>query len=228
MSYTFLDQQNKLSRLLGDANTSSDDAFPLDDRKKEINRGEVQFAKDTKMLMKKITGTVSNQAISLPSDWFETYVLVVNNDNFTNDREISLQEYERWVDSGLDKYYLAGDANGDDAINFINANQDGLAYILWYFYFPTTELSDDTDVSEFREIFREASVYYAAAELLDQIGKTQLSLKHRASYEALVQEGIVWANRRYINRQLARPDIMDDFDHEEPQVDIQGKWPEHY
>ena len=83
MSYTFLDQQNKLSRLLGDANTSSDDAFPLDDRKKEINRGEVQFAKDTKMLMKKITGTVSNQEISLPSDWFETYVLVVNNDNFS-------------------------------------------------------------------------------------------------------------------------------------------------
>lgn len=224
MSFQFSDQLNKLARLLGDDNTSSDDAFPLADRKKEINRGEVQFAKDSKILLKKVTDTVSSQQISLPSDWFETFVLVVNNDNFTNDREISLQEYERYIDSGGDYFYLFGDTNGDLAINFINSNQDSQTYILWYFWFPTTELDGDTDVSPIQESFREASVYYAASELLDQIGKTQLSLKHRASYEALVQEAMLYSESRYLNRKLARPDMESFFEGEEPQIDIQGKY----
>jgi hypothetical protein len=226
MAFTFANAQSKLSRLIGDSNTSTDDPFPLADRKKELNRGEVQFAKDTKMLLKKATGTVSSQTIAIPSDWLETHVLVVNDDVFTNDREISLTEWERYKDAGGDWFYLWGDTSGDNAINFLTANQDSKSYALYYFYFPTTELDADGDISEFPEFFREASVYYAASEFMDQIGKTQLSLKHRQAYEALVQEGMVYAERRYMNKQLARPDIFNNFeDVEEPQVDIQGKWP---
>ncbi len=76
MSYAFSDQQSKLSSLLGDSNTSTDDMFPLAQRKKEINRGELQFALDARDLKEYATGTVSGMQIAVPADWFENFCLI--------------------------------------------------------------------------------------------------------------------------------------------------------
>ena len=44
MAYTFLDAQNKLSSLLGDSNTGTNNMYPLADRKAELNNAELDFA----------------------------------------------------------------------------------------------------------------------------------------------------------------------------------------
>ena len=79
MSYAFSDQQSKLSSLLGDSNTDTDSMFPITQRKKEINRGEWQFAVDALDLKEYATSTVSSGQIALPSDWIQTHILIVNN-----------------------------------------------------------------------------------------------------------------------------------------------------
>lgn len=227
VAMTFSEQQSMLSRLLGDSNTSTDDQWPLADRKFEINRGEVQFSKDTKMLMGYETSTVADQKISIPSDWLETFVLVVNDYVFTNDREISLTEYERYVNSGGDYYYYWVDASNNKLLNFINTNQDDQTYKLWYFRRVSTALSGDDDLSVFPDEFREASVYYAAYRLLKQVGLTDLANDKYAEYLKLVEEGKVYAQKLYINKEKATPDMGYDYQ-EEPQIDIQGKWPVRY
>lgn len=223
MSLTFANQQSKLSRLLGDSNTGSDDQWPIADRKKELNRGEVQLAIDAKDLMMYATSTVASQLISVPSDWVETYVLVINNVVITNDREISLTDYERWYNwAGTNPYYYFWpDASGNLQLNFISSNVNGQTYKLWYFRKPTTELSGDSDESLHQDEFREGPVYYAAAELLRQIGQNSLADRYQAEYARVVAKADAWARKLYVNKEYARPDFGPMVD--QVSTDIQGR-----
>jgi len=207
MSYTFSDQQSKLSSLLGDSNTGSDDMFPLAQRKKEINRGELQFAKDSLLLKEYATGTVASAEISVPSDWLKTFVLIVNNQVITNDREISIKDYERYYNySGTPPYYYFWEFSGTRKIKFIGSST-GQTYLLYYFRKPTTELSSDSDTSVFPEEYREASVYYAAAELLQQIGKHEQSNKYRQMYFEFVRKAMLDGEAHYLDKQYPVPDV---------------------
>ena len=223
LEMTFLEQQDSLARELGDPNSTTDDQWPLVDRKFEINFGELQFAKDTKMLLRIKTGTVTDKKIAIPSGWIETYVLVVNNKTFTNNKEISLTEYEKFVNSGGDHYYYWTDESGNRLLNFINTNQDDQEYRLYYFGKPTVELTADGDTSIFPSEFRKASVLFAAFTLLKQIGMTELSATKFGEYQKLVAEGESYSKKLYRNIENATPEICDD---EEPQIDRQGKYPQ--
>jgi len=211
MSYTFSDQQSKLSSLLGDPNTSSDDMFPLAQRKKEINRGELRFARDSKIYRNFATGTVSSKQLAVPSDWMETYMLIVNNKVITNDREVSLADWERYYDwAGEDPYYYFWEFSGSKLLKFLASNGiNSQTYNWYYFAKPTTELDLDADVSVFPEEYREASVYYAASELMKQIGKTELAVQYLAVYGAFVQNAMDDIAKDHIKKELARPDFGD-------------------
>lgn len=223
MSYTFLNQQNKLSSLLGDSNTTSDDMFPIAVRQKEINRGEWQLAVDAKDLFGYATGTVSSLTIAVPSDWVDTHVLIVNNVVIDNDREIALQDWQRYYNwGGTDPYYYFWDSgSGTLNINLLGSNANGQTYKLFYFKKPTTELSADSDTSLHQEEFREASVYYAASELMRQIGKAQQAMEYRQVYESFVARADAWARKKYIKKEYARPDFGPFYDFN--QTDTQGK-----
>lgn len=218
MSYTFLDQKNKLASLLGDANTDTDSQWPLASRVKEINRGEVHFARDTNILREYATGTVADGEIDVPSDWIETYVLMIGDYLVTGKDEISIFDIERY-DSGQfpPKYYM-WEFSGTRKMKFVGT-VNGETYKLWYFKKPTTELSDDTDVSLLPEEYREASVYYAAAELLDQIGNHEIADLHRRSYSNLAEKAISDVEKQYIKRDVPSPDLGEDTASE---IDHQG------
>lgn len=208
MGMTFTQQKSKLSRLLGDANTSSDDAWPLADREFEINRGELMFAKDSKSLFKQTTGTVSGQAISLPSDYYGMHILVVDDIVLTNDQEMPLADYGRFIDSGDDRYYFWVNTSGTRQINFIDANTNSKTYRLYYFGKPTTDLSADADESPFQDEYRECSVYYAAAQLLPQVGKTQLAVYYQQQYDQIAAEARRISEERVKSVIKAMPDIL--------------------
>lgn len=221
MSYTFSDQQSKLSFLLGDPNTSSEDMFPLATRKKELNRGELQFSLDAKNLREYASGTVASNEISIPSDWLETFLLIVGSYQITNNREVSLKDYERYsAFSGMPPYYYFWEFSGTRKIKFFGS-ATGQAYYLYYFKKPTTELSSDSDVSLHPEEYREGPVYYAASELLKSIGKHQESSIFRAYYDSLVQKAKEEVQRSYINKELAVPDLGNDY--ETYSTDISGR-----
>lgn len=206
MSYTFLDQQTKLSQLLGDSNTGTDDQFPLTIRKKELNRGELQYAKDTKIIHEKATGVVASAQIALPSDFLEIYTLVVNNYVITRDREISVKDWERWYNySGNIAVYYISEESGVRYIKFLGS-VNGLAYTLYYIKRPVTELSGDTEVSLFPEEFREAPVFYAASQLFQQLGKTQLADRYLSVYLKLVRDGQAYVENLYLDKMYAVPD----------------------
>lgn len=209
---TFLQQQSKLSRLLGDANVSSSDQWPSADRMVELNRGELQFARDSKSLLGYTTGTVASQAITVPSDWLETYVLTVTEGGLdivlTSDREVSIQDWERYQNSGYHYYYYWVDSSGVRKLNFVDSATDGETYKLWYFRKPTTSLSADADESVHTDEYREASVYYAASELLEQVGKTENAAQYRLKYQYFVDKAKNETEMHYINKQYPRPDIL--------------------
>lgn len=207
MSLAFSDQQSKLSSLVGDSNTGADDAFPLAQRKLEINRGELQFAKDTHLLKNYATSTVSSSEISVPSDWLETFTLIVNNYVVKDDREVSVQDYERFYNySGQPPYYYYWEFSGTRKIKFFG-DVNGQTYYLYYFSKPTTALSDDTDESLFPDEYREASVYYAAAELLQQQGKHEQSDKYRLVYANFVRSAKKDGESLFITKNYAQPDL---------------------
>ncbi len=207
MSYLFSDMQSKLSGLLGDSNTAVSDMFPLANRKKEINRGEMQFAKDTYLAKEYATGTISSAQIAMPSDWLETFVLIVNNYIITNDREVSIKDYDRYYNyTGNPPYYYYWEFSGIRYIKFFGAST-GQTYKLYYFKKPSIELSSDSDVSIFSEEFREAPAYYAAAELLQQVGKQQTSDKYRQIYMNFVREAQKKSERTFIDKQYPVPDV---------------------
>jgi hypothetical protein len=210
MAYTFGDQLDKLSVLLGDPNTSTDDAFPLATRKKEINRGELRFARDTKALTEYATGTVSGNSITIPSDWIETFILVIDDEVVTNDKEISLSDYGRYHEDTSEYYHYIWEVSGTKYIYFFNSSASGKTYKLWYFKKPTTELSATTDTSSFPEEYREASVFYAAAQLLNQIGKVSLAQKYMTDYATYVTQATQDIEKHRINKEYPRPDFGDD------------------
>ena len=209
MSYSFLDAQNKLSVLLQDSNSGNDDAWPLTLRKKELNRGELQFAKDTKLVRNKATGTLdATNKLALPSDWLETTCLIVNGYVLNSDREIAIQDYENYKNySGAKPYFYMSQESGTRYFVFLGA-VTGVDYSLFYVAKPSTELSGDSDTSIFAEEFREASVYYAAGQLLQQVGKSEYADRYLGIYVKLVRDGQAQAETLYMTRQSANPEAQ--------------------
>lgn len=206
MSYVFSDQQSKLSQLLGDDNTGTTDQFPLAARKKEINRGEMQFCKDSHIVREKATGTISGGSITLPSDCLQIHVLIVNNYVITRDREISIEDYERYYNyAGAIPVYYISEESGVRYIKLIGSTT-GLTYSLYYFKKPSTELSSDSDTSILPEEYREASVYYAASELLRQIGNNEIANVYFQRYLQIVRDAQKYAEELYMSKKYARPD----------------------
>lgn len=207
MSYTFSDAQSKLSVLLQDSNTGTDDAWPLAIRKKELNRGELQFAKDTKIYRNKATGTLdATNKLAVPSDWLETVCLIVNNYVLNSDREIAVKDYDRYrTYNGTYPFFYMTQESGTRYFVFLGS-VTGVAYALHYIARPTTELDGDTDTSVLPEEYREAPVYYAAAQLLQQVGKSEYADRYLSIYTRLVRDGQEYAERTYMSKQYANPD----------------------
>jgi hypothetical protein len=146
---TFVDQQTLLSVLLGDSNTSTDDAYPLTTRKLFLNRGELQFGKDTKLVRERVTGTISGTSLAVPSDWLETVELIVNSVSLGTNNEVSIQDYDRYYTSGSSyPYYYMSEESGSRYFKFFGSS-NGQTYILYYIKKPTTALSSDSDESIF-------------------------------------------------------------------------------
>ena len=219
----FEEQLNFLSELLGDPNTSTDDMFPLARRKKAINRGEIQFAIDSKSIKEYATGTVASDEITLPSNWVDTFILVVDNKPISFRREMSLANWERHYQGSVDEpiSYL-WEFSGVKKIKFMTTSGlNGKTYQLWYYKKPTTELSDNTDESIMLDEFREASVYWAAHRLLQQIGKSSLSDRMFQQYTLLVQKAILQTGRDLVEHLPAVPDLGD---YGYSYTDRQGQW----
>ncbi len=183
--------------------------WPLAIRNKELNRGEWQLAVDSKDLMGYQSGNIdSSNTITLPTDWIETYLFIVNNQVITNRLEISLADWERYYNySGTPPYYYYWtDVAGTHNINLIGT-VDTLLYQLYYFKKPTSELSLSTDISLHQEEFREIPVYYAASELIRQVGKNAIADEYRTIYEAGVIKAQTWSEKRYIRKEYANPDF---------------------
>lgn len=207
MSYVFSDQQAKLSSLLGDSNTATDDMWPLSVRKKELNRGELQFAKDALYLGEYVTGAVASNEISLPANWLKTFSLVVNNVQISDEREISINDYERYYNyAGSPPYFYYWRFSDTRKIKFIG-NVNGQTYALYYFKRPTTELDADADVSIHDEEYREAPCFYAASQLLSQIGKTQMADRYMSQYMKLVRDAQLLAEQHFLRKDYPHPDV---------------------
>jgi hypothetical protein len=206
MSYVFSDQQSKLSSLLGDSDTDSDAMFTLAIRKKEINRGELNFALDSRCIVENATGTIASGEISVPSDWIDTYMLIIDDKVITNDNEVALQDWERWVNwNGSPPKYYFWEFSGTRKIKILPSSNVG-SYSLYYFKRPVTELSADGDVSLLAEEYREGPVFFAASELLTQIGKTEMADYYRNKYDHWVGRAKMECEKKYVNKQYARPD----------------------
>ena len=223
MSYSFLNQQDKLSHLLGDNDTSSESMFPLAIRKKELNRGEMQFAVLSKCIKEYATATVSDKKIAVPSDWIATAYLIVGGVVITNDREISLSQWERYKDwSGDRPFYYFWEFSGIREIRFLGStNINSQTYELYYFKKPTTELDADGDTSLAPEEYREAPAYYAAGELLLTMGKTNLASVFKNEFATRTLIAKSEHSDKFIDQELPRPDFGPGTDI--AQNDIQGQ-----
>jgi len=207
----FAEQQAFLSELLGDPNTSLDDAWPLARRKKAINRGEIQFAIDAKCVKEYATSTISDNELDLPSDWIETFVLVIDNKTISTKREMALINWGRHYSGGPDDpVYYIWEFSGTKKMKFMStAGFNGKTYYLWYFKKPTTALNADTDESIIADEFREGSVYFAAHRLFQQIGRTELSDRYLKQYSLYISKAIIQTGKEYLDNKPAVPDIGD-------------------
>lgn len=213
MSYTFLDMQGKLSNLLGDPNTSTNDQWPLADRKKELNRGEMRFCLETKLVREYVSSTIASMAIDFPTDMLEIVALYIVSGtqqwHITNDREIAVTDIERYAAYGGDTpYYYIYEDDGTRKIAFLGSTaNNGRTYKLHYAKKPSTEMSLDAAVSILPEEFREAPVYYAAAQLLRQIGKTDLAKEYMDEYFGYVQRAQTRLENQNLAYEYPRPDL---------------------
>ncbi len=207
MSWTFSDSQDFLSQLLGDANTSSDDMWPTNQRNRELNNAELNFSRDAMNLREYATGTITSNQIAMPSDWLKTFLLIVDDKVLNANREIALADWERYVNySGTPPYYYYWEFSGTRYIKMIGS---GTTYKLYYFKRPTTALVNSTDVSIHPEEYRKGIVYFAAAELMKQIGKHQESGLFYQSYQEYVLRARADIGESYIEKNYASPDFGD-------------------
>lgn len=214
MAYSFGDQLNFLSSLVGDSNTDTSSQWPLAQRKTEINHAEKQFAKDSMMLLENASSTISSMELAVPSGWFNTFAfyITVNTVKYRidNDREVSPKDLERWnTYSGDVPYYYFWGFSDTRKIKLLgnSSNINGSTYDLYYFKQPTTALDDTTDVSIIPEEYRQASVYKAASNLLLQIGQFQKSTELIQFYDRLVNQARTEVGRWYTDYDQPRPDF---------------------
>ncbi len=204
----FLDQQDKLSRILGDSDTEADSLWPLADRQYEINAGELQFSIDSKSYFARTDGTVSSQSITLPTGYLGTHVLIVDGVVLSNDFEVPLSDWERYNDSGDDRFYFWVNTSGTRQINFFDSATNGLSYKFFYFRKPTVVLSADGDLSPFQNQYKMSSVFFAASQLLPMGGKTQLAAYYENEYNKLVVRAKDEADSLVKSVVKAMPDIF--------------------
>ena len=138
-------------------------------------------------------------------------MLIVDDVAITNAQEIALADWETYVNSGGTYYYFWVDASGTRQIKFITTDADGDTYKLYYFKKPTTDLDADSDTSVYPDEYRSASVFFAAGELLNQIGKTQLADRYLSLYARMAEKARVETEEHYMNMVRAVPDISDEF-----------------
>jgi len=207
MAITFGNQQTLLSVLLGDSNTDTSDAFPLATRKLFLNLGELQFCKDTKAMWAKATGTISGTQLAFPADLLEPIALIVNNRDLWSSNQTSITENERYYSSASStpSVYVTQES-GTRYFNFYGSS-NGQGYTLHYVRKPTTDLSDDADLSIIEDQFRLAPVYWTASELLQQSGKNAISDKYAAKYNSYVRDGEKFAELLRLNLSFAKPDV---------------------
>lgn len=215
---TFLQMQSLLSRLVGDSGVDSDSAFPTADRQFEINQGCQQFAKDSKSLLGYVTSTVASQVISLPSGFLGIHALILDDILLTNMNEVAIEEWEKYVNSGEDKYYFWVNASNTRQLNFFSSNSNSKTYKLHYYRKPTTDLSADSDETPIETQYRRAPVYWAAAELLFQIGKTQMSQLYREKYETLAIQARIETEGLVKKLYLPNPDVGPSFEYDTDRI----------
>ena len=207
MSWTFGDSQDFLSTLVGDSNVSTDDQWPTAQRNRELNNGELQFARDAKNLREYATGTITSSQIALPSDWLRTYVLIIDDFVINANREVAIQDWERYVNyAGSPPYFYFWEYSGTRYMKILGV---GTTYELYYFKRPTTALSATTDVSLHPEEYRKGPVYFAASELLRQIGKHQEAEIMMQNYAQYVERANNDMAKTYIEKNYASPDFGD-------------------
>ena len=213
MAMDFLKQQTFLGELIMDPNSSDDDQFTLSRRKEAINRGEIQFALDSKAIKEYATSTVSSGYITMPADWLETYILIIDNSVVSTRKEMALMNWERDYQSGEDgPNYYVWEFSGEKRMMFTDdAGYNGKTYKLFYFKKPTVTLTDDTDESIIPDEYREATPYWAASRLFQQIGKAELSNRMLEQYMFYVNKAIVQTHKEYVKFLPATPDISTAF-----------------
>jgi hypothetical protein len=219
-TFTFKEQQDLLTVILGDPQVSSEDMFPTAQRQMYLNRGELHFAQDSLCLREYATGTVSSQSITLPTNWLKTFVMVVNNQK-ADHLEVALHDYERYVNSG-DMHWYQWDISDARYIKFLSSVADGYTYKLWYFKKPTTVLVNDADTSIIPIQYREASVYWAGWQLLQQIGKTDLANQAMQVYSAFVAQASQDSKEKYMDRTNPNVDTGDEAS-SQSSVDVEGR-----
>lgn len=209
MAYDFAAQQAFLSKLLGDPNTSTDDMFPLADRKQELNNGEIEFARDSEWIKEFATDVVADNKLALPADYLQLFTLIIDNKVVDGVMEIDLHQWERFQDNGAtEPFFYIWEFSGVREMRFLaGSGLNGLTYKLYYIKKPTTDLDDDADESLVPTEYRKASVYYAAKELLEQIGKTKLSDRYEAKYQVYVAKAIIDGEKLFRKSNQPYPDL---------------------
>ena len=204
-SYTFLTSQNKLSSLLGDSSTGSDNQYPIADRKEALNNAELAFAEDSECLLEYATGTVANMKLASPDDCLKIVAFYVDDELITADREVSIKDLGRLKDySGDVPYYYVWQDGGTWYIYLLgnSTNVNGDTYKIYYVKKPTTLLDADGDVSILPIEYREAVAYKAAAELFLQVGQYSRAKQLLSVYSQFVEKAKKRARERYIDAEL--------------------------
>ena len=205
----FNEQQAMLSELLGDSNTSTADMFPLARRKAALNRGDINFCKDTKCIKEYASGVVASNEISVPAGWLDTFCLIIDDDVIDSQRQIDLHQWERYEDhNSNDPFYYMWEYSGTKKMEFLaSSGVNGKTYELYYFRKQTTALDADGDESIIPDEYREAPVYWAASWLMKQIGKSEQSNDFKKDYYGLVAEATMKSEKEYLKENRPNPDL---------------------
>ena len=207
----FSEQQDLLSELLTDPNTSADDAFPLAKRKAALNRGEIHFAKDSFCVKEYATGVIATLKLDVPANWIQTFCLIIDDDVIDNKREVALHDWERYHDNGsVEPFYYLWTFSGTKSMRFLaGSGLNGKTYKLFYFVKPTTALDLDANESIIPDEYREASAYWAAHRLLKAIGQNTRAAEAKGEYDRMVVEAQIQFGVEHIKKTYPEPDLGD-------------------